>query len=433
MSNGSTRLDSEHYYLSLRILQIATMAIFQIGIPFFFISEFGISGYGQWVISVSIVSFLGFFDFGLFNSVINDAIAFRTLGKNESAKSLLETLSKFTVFMSIVLTLVILFLDAVLPFLRDADNLIMILALGAILQTVIRLNEAVSRAYLHASGFAVLVTSYIFESILLILAIHLQFQFVAIATLVVCSRFLFVGVGFFFNRNRVSLFKVIKLNVDEIFLFLQHNIGKGLAFFALPVGYIILFDFSNVILGSVISKEFVAELSLLRISTGIIRQFSSAILASYSPSLSQAIFSGDARVLMRLHQRMRLTLIVTISIISVLLLFSSNLIFSYYFKGATLLSIPIFLLFALSVILDIPWNYRSTLLFAANMHEGIAKRFLLSSVLAVVAIYFLGPLLGFLGVIISFSLQDVLLTRYAFKKSSIFLQSHEINPGGKLV
>ena len=130
MSNGPNRIDSEHYFLGLRILQIATMAIFQIGIPFFFISEFGISGYGKWVISLSIVSFLGFFDFGLFNSVINDAIAFRTLGKNESAKKLLETLCKFSVVMSILLTLVILLLDAVLPILKDTDNLIMILAVS---------------------------------------------------------------------------------------------------------------------------------------------------------------------------------------------------------------------------------------------------------------------------------------------------------------
>ena len=77
MSDGPNRINSEYYYLGLRILQIATMAIFQIGIPFFFISEFGISGYGKWVISLSIVSFLGFFDFGLFNSVINDANPYR--------------------------------------------------------------------------------------------------------------------------------------------------------------------------------------------------------------------------------------------------------------------------------------------------------------------------------------------------------------------
>ena len=44
MSNGSTRLDSEHYYLSLRILQIATMAIFQIGIPFFSFLNLGYLG-----------------------------------------------------------------------------------------------------------------------------------------------------------------------------------------------------------------------------------------------------------------------------------------------------------------------------------------------------------------------------------------------------
>jgi O-antigen/teichoic acid export membrane protein len=193
----------------------------------------------------------------------------------------------------------------------------------------------------------------------------------------------------------VSILDVMKLDLETVMIFWRQNLGKGLAFLALPLGNVILFDFTNIILGSVISKEFVAELSLIRISTGVIRQFSSAILTSYSPVLSQAIFSANAHVIRRLQNRIRFTLLVAISMISGLLLISSNLIFEHYFKETTLLSRPIFVLFAVSVVLDIPWNYRSTFLFAANLHQGIAKRFLLSSLLAIISVFFLAPAMGF--------------------------------------
>lgn len=433
MSNWLARLNSEYSFLILRFMQIASMTLFQLVFPVLFISRFGITSYGEWVISVSIVSFLGFLDFGLFNSVINDAIALRSIGQDDSAKKLLDTLAKFIVFTSFALTLMISSMVFVLPFHIDNRTLIAILGFGVILQVLIRLNESVSRAYLNASGFAVLVTSYIVESTLLAFAVYSKFDLVKIATLLVCSRSMFVTFGFFLNRKYLSPLKVIRSNLKEITIFFKQNIGKGVGFLSLPIGYLVLFDFSNVILGSVISREFVAELSLLRISTGVIRQFSSAILTSYSPVVSQAIFSQDVRILKLLQKRMRFTLILTISIISALLLISSNFIFSYYFKGTTLLSFPIFVIFAISVIIDIPWNYRSTFLFAANMHEGVAMRFLLSSVLAIVAVYYLGPLMGIFGVIISFCIQDILLTRYAFKKSSIFFQSPDSNNGANIV
>lgn len=219
MSNWLTRLNSEHSFLILRLMQIASMTIFQLVFPVLFISGFGITSYGKWVITISIVSFLGFLDFGLFNSVINDAIAFRSVGQDESAKKLLYALAKFILYTSFALTVMIPIMVFVVPFHIESNTLIATLAFGVILQVLIRLNESISRAYLNASGFAVLVTSYIVESTLLALAVYSEFEFVKIATLLVCSRSMFVTVGFFLNRKYLSPLKVIRPNFEEITIF----------------------------------------------------------------------------------------------------------------------------------------------------------------------------------------------------------------------
>jgi hypothetical protein len=420
----------ENSFFILRIVNIVAMFVFQIGTPTLIIAKFGISGYGIWVFSLSIVCILNLCDFGLFNSVVNDVIALRTQGGNQRAESLLKALWSFILLVGFLLILLVQVFDFFVSLDANMDKLITTLAVAAILQIFIRLNEAISRAHLKVSGFAVLVVSYIFESFLLIIGIMYNLELGGLASLLIYSRILFVFFGFYINRHHVSIISLLEIKIHDMSYFLRNNIRKGIGFLALPIGYLLLFDISNIILGTLVSKEFVGELSLLRISTGIIRQFSSAVLASYSPVLSEAIFSMDWKILKKIQARMRLTLIVTISFICALLMISSNLIVDWYFQDAETLSVSIFVIYIFCTVIDIPWVYRATFLFSANLHEGIAIRFLLSSFLALVVVYFLGPLLGLIGVAIAFCVQDVVLTRYAFKKSSILLHSCAINSRG---
>ena len=416
-------LKTEETYLALRAIYMLFMTLFQIGIPILFIREFGLDGYGEWIIALSLSTIVSLCDFGMFNSVTNEAIRLRSLGKEFEAEKTLECLWKYTFMIALTLIIVILVLDGTLLALINSGNLFSYIAIGLVLQVIIRLNEAISRAHVNPRGFGVLVFSYILESILLVICItlHTSIETLAISTLL--SRLVFISIGSILNGQWLSFRTANQRSVKEIVDFLHLNLRKGFGFLAMPVGSLLLFDGSNLILGVIMSKEFVASLSLLRISTGVIRQLSSAILTSYSPTLSREIFSGNKIQLLSLKSQIRNRLIFSTLIPFSILALASDFIISEYFKNAPLITPLIFIVFLLSVAIDVPWNYRSVFLFAANEHEGIAKRFLLSSLIGVVSLFYLAPKFGLLGIVIAFCVQDILLTRYTFLRSSALIRS----------
>ena len=416
-------LKTEETYLVLRAVYILFMTFFQIGIPILFIREFGLEGYGEWIIALSLSTIVSLCDFGMFSSVTNEAIRLRSLGKELEAKKTLECLWKYTFMVALTLITVVLILDKTLLTLINSGNLFSYIAIGLVLQVIIRLNEAISRAYINPRGFGVLVFSYILESILLVICIIVQTSIETLAISTLLSRLVFISVGSILNRQWLSFIKANQRSVKEIVDFLQLNLRKGLGFLAMPVGFLLLFDASNLILAVLMSKEFVASLSLLRISTGVIRQFSSAIITSYSPILSREIFSGNKLELLSLKSQIRNRLIFSTVILFSTLALASDLIISEYFKNAPLVTPFIFIVFLISVAIDVPWNYRSAFLFAANEHEGVAKRFLLSSLIGIISLFYLAPKFSLIGIVIAFCIQDILLTRYTFRRSSELIQS----------
>lgn len=423
MNRTLRNLETEETYLVLRAIYILFMIFFQIAIPILFIREFGLSGYGEWIIALSVSTFLNLFDFGMFSSVTNEAIRLSSLGKAHEAKKILECLWKYTYILASALITVVLILDKTLLTLNNSGKLISYIAIGLVLQVIIRLNEAISRAHINPRGFGVLVFSYILESTLLIICIFTQTSIETLAISTLLSRLVFISIGSILNRQWLSIREATQRSLKEICIFLRSNLRKGLGFLAMPVGYLILFDVSNLILNALMSTEFVASLSLLRISTGVIRQLSSAILTSYSPSLSREIFSGNTHNLLSLKSQLRNRLIIGTVVLFSILALASDLIISEFFRNAPLVTPFIFVVFLTSVAIDVPWNYRSAFLFAANEHEGVAKRFLLSSLLAIISLFYLAPKFGLFGIIIAFCIQDILLTRYTFRSSSKLIQS----------
>jgi O-antigen/teichoic acid export membrane protein len=416
-------LEPEETYLVLRAVYIIFMTLFQIGIPILFISEFGLDGYGEWIIAISVSTFISLCDFGMFNSVANEAIRLRSTGKDFEAEKTLECLWKYTFMTALTLITLVLILDKTLLTSISSGKILSYIAIGIVLQTIIRLNEAISRAHVNPRGFGVLVLSYIIETVVLTIFITLQKSMETLALSTLISRLFFIFVGSILNRQWLSPRKAYQRSIMEIIEFFLLNLRKGLGFLAMPVGSVLLFDASNLILAALMSKEFVATLSLLRISTGIIRQFSSAILTSYSPSLSREIFSGNKLKLLSLKSQVRNRLILSTAILFSILALASDLIITEYFKNAPLVTLLIFIAFLISVAIDVPWNYRAAFLFAANEHEGVAKRFLLSSLIGAASLFYLAPKFGLFGVMIAFCIQDILLTRYTFIRSDALIQT----------
>lgn len=394
------------------------MTIFQIVIPALLIGNFGLSNYGKWVFAFSAVSFLNFMDFGFYNSVVNEVIALRAAKKSSQGQEMLESMSKFIIVVALFFLAIIIILRSTGIGKGQNGSLILWLAVAAIIQIIIRMNEAISRANLSANGFMILVISYISESCCLVIGAINNVNFANLAILLVISRIFYSILGTYFNRARISLFRVLRVNACEYLTFGRNNLKKGVLFLAVPIGNLLLFDGSNIILGTFVSKQFVAELSILRILTGIIRQFSSAVLTSYSPAISHAIFSRDQDNLDKLRKRMRFILILGISLLSIGLLIAVQFILEHLFVNASLITIPVFLIFLSSVILDVPWNFRATFLFAVNEHAEIAKKYMISSIIALIVMYPLVANLGLIGVAVSFSIQDFMLTRTAFRSSA---------------
>lgn len=416
-------LKTEEKFLFLRSIYILFMTLFQIGIPILFVREFGLEGYGLWVIALSFSAFVSLCDFGMFHSVCNEAIRLNSLGLESDAKKNLECLWKYTLILALTLILLTLILGSSLFTLSISGNLFTFIAVGLVLQVIIRLNEAISRAHVNPRGFGVLVFSYILESSLLVICIAMQTSIETLAVSTIISRLFFIQVGFILNRRWLSIRKASHRSFNEIATFLRLNLRKGFGFLAMPLGYLILFDASNLILGLIMSKEFVATLSLLRISTGVIRQFSSAVLTSYSPTLSSELFLGNRLKVLSLKSRMRTLLICSTLVLFTILTLCSDLIVSEYFKDAPLINSYIFIIFLISVAVDVPWNYRSIFLFAVNEHEGVAKRFILSSLIGTCSLFYLAPEFGFFGVVMSLCVQDIFLTRYTFLRSRELIES----------
>ena len=417
----------ENSFLNLRVVYIGGMIFFQILTPILFIRGYGLGKYGIWIMSVSLVTFFNFIDLGFFNSIINKVIGLRAENLLEQSETLLETLwiLLFRVTSFLVFVILCVWIFGFGEF--NPKPLLVLLALASIFQVLIRLNEAIARAHLDSTGFRFLVMAYFFESICLMMGLYNRLSFENLALLLLASRLFFVLVGNVMNRARINYSRALEIKWNALFLFARRNLKEGLFFLVMPLGNLLLFDGSNIVLGLYISKEFVAELNLLRISTGVIRQFSSAVLTSYSPYISHAMYSNDSSMIHKLRTRIRSLLLIGVGAISLGLVVMTNFLFSNFFKNSALISTTVFYIFLVSVILDIPWNFRASFIFAVNRHVKISMGFLTSSLLALLFVYPLAQNLGLLGVALAYSVQDVLLTGFAFKKSSEMIRFYGTN------
>ena len=406
----------ENKFLFFRTIQLAAIITFQVILPPLFIAKLGLTGYGEWLILVSFVAGFNFLDFGFFNSVVNKVIEIHSTNSLDNSHRLLEKMWKFVFLLAIS----VLATSATVWFFEFKNHrnslLVLFLIIATIFQVIIRMNEAISRARLKANGFGILTFSYIVESVGSGLVILSGLGLLQISLLLVISRLIFAITGTLVNRNDFSIHYALRIRFIDVVTFFRHNVKKGVYFLGIPIGNLLLFDGSNIILGLLVSKNLVAEINLLRISTGVIRQVSSAVLSSYGPALSQAIFLADRNKFDLLRKKMKKTLFVSVSICSFGLMMGSQVLLKFFFAGSDAITLFIFMIFLISVLVDIPWNFRSTFLFAANEYIEISNRFLLTSILALISLVPLVNIFGIVGVAIAFSIQDVILTRFSRKK-----------------
>lgn len=423
-STKQKSLRPENSFLIFRFVYISGMTFFQIAIPILFINEFNIAEYGKWVISLSVVTFVNFIDFGFLNSVINKALKANAQKEFDLSKQLLSNLV-FMIFNAcfIVLAIALVFhYFSKFSLYPQIEDYIYCLVAATCVQVVIRTVEGIFRANVSSEGFLILVISYLFESTLILFGLNHKFNFLGLALLLLGSRLFFCIYGLVRIKNFISFRSLFRMRISQNILFLRENLSAGLHFLFLPIGYMILFDGTNIILGIFISEEFVAAVSLLRIATGIFRQLTSAVLTSFYPSLSQVIFGGNLKELSRLHKKMGKLLLIFTSLLAFAFLISLDLIMSKFLSESSMVTKSVCIFFLFTVMIDIPWNFRASFLFASNSHIKLAKYFLLSSIVAILIVYPLASNLNLYGVGIAFCVQDLMLTRMAFKKSALILQ-----------
>jgi O-antigen/teichoic acid export membrane protein len=390
------------------------------------LSFLGIEDYGRWLVLYTLPSWLSLANLG-FGSVAANDISIAT-GQGDMVKARMIFSSTLRVVTYIVAGGCILMLPAAIfldweKFLQlpaDRHNEIMWVLIWFTLSTLLSFFGEIFQARFRAARQAhvfILISSFRPWVELLIMIIILQFttRFDHLALSLLISTILFiVAVQWMSYRAMPQLSYSSSLVQKNQF---RNLFRKGLAFQAFPLGNALIYQGNIIIVQLILGPVAVAIFGSVRTLVRSINQMLELINQVMWPELSILFGTGDLHKAARLH-RLGVVLSIGIAFIFVLALgvFGEKL-FAVWTGGAFVLSKTLLLLFLLPILFNSLWFTSSVIHMASNNHEGLAVRYLVAMVLAVIGCGIFSYLFGLEGAAISTIIADIVLIPYVFRVS----------------
>ncbi len=234
------------------------------------------------------------------------------------------------------------------------------------------------------------------------------------ATLPICSFILMVGL---YVSSRRSL-RQVRFDRSCVTWEGQFRLfRKGLYYQAFPLGNAILLQGQVLVVQWLLGPASVAVFSTARTLVRVISQGLEIVNHSVWPEMSLLFGSRNMGRIAVLH-RSSVMFSLGLSIVSVSLFFVSGPSLYALASGNTLMADrPLLSCFLVAVPLNALWYTSSMVQLACNRHEGIAKRYLASTLIALAAAILLTRSMGIFGAALATAVSDLLMIPYVLRRS----------------
>ncbi|HCT83632.1 MAG TPA: hypothetical protein DF296_00345 [Candidatus Margulisbacteria bacterium] len=410
--------------------QIITIISQIVSVPVF-LGFWGINLYGEWLVLSAIPSYLSLSDIGFGSVAGNEMIMLVARGERKKALSVFQSSWVLISVISMIIILCSVLVMKLFPLgpvfhikimsAYDIQFVLFFLMLQILVSLQIVLMAAAYRAEKkYAKGIFILNTIRFSAFFALTLAVINGAQ-PPYAALIFFSVMAIGAVGMYLNLRRsyswVSFgFGAAKLSIVKEF------VKPAFWFMAFPAGQIITLQGMviaiNIVLGPVAAVIF----STIRTVTRLAFQTMNILVNSISPEISMAFGNGNIPLVRYLHRRIFQASFWGVAFMVSVLSFSGQYLIQFWTRGRVSADHSFILLMLLAILVNALWYVSSSVQLSINKHQGVALRYLFTSVSSICAAIVLMKFMGLHGVAFAILSADIVMTVFVMKESLLLTQ-----------
>ncbi|MEI6657220.1 MAG: hypothetical protein WCO76_01660 [Planctomycetota bacterium] len=414
--------------LSASLLAKASVSIYRVAIIPLLIWFLGAERYGEWLLLSALPSWLSLSSFSLGSVAANAMTLHAAKGDHREARSVYSTtMVALAVFAAVGVAIAAALLWLVqagimtLPGRSVAVPGSTLMAIGLLCGSVfVSFFAEPLAARLRAAGkadvgIALGGTMPWIEAACCVFALIVRADFVSLASATLVSRCLYVAVNWWISRRAH----------DELYFswpdvrasLIAPLLSKGLAYQALPLGHALSNQAMLMVVGAAIGPMAVAVFGTARTMIRLGTQAMELINFAVWPEMSLLLGSGDYLQAATIHRTAAAFTIGTGIATAIGATLTGPWVFGIWTLHELSVTHGLMAIFGLSMLLQSLWHASLIVQLAANQHEGVAVRYVLGALLAVVLCYPLGRLWGLYGAAGSTLVVDALLIPYSIAKA----------------
>ena len=414
--------------LSASLLAKASVSIYRVAIIPLLIWFLGAERYGEWLLLSALPSWLSLSSFSLGSVAANAMTLHAAKGDHREARSVYSTtMVALAVFAAVGVAIAAALLWLVqagimtLPGRSVAVPGSTLMAIGLLCGSVfVSFFAEPLAARLRAAGkadvgIALGGTMPWIEAACCVFALIVRADFVSLASATLVSRCLYVAVNWWISRRAH----------DELYFswpdvrasLIAPLLSKGLAYQALPLGHALSNQAMLMVVGAAIGPMAVAVFGTARTMIRLGTQAMELINFAVWPEMSLLLGSGDYLQAAAVHRAAAAFTIAAGIATALGAAVAGPWVFGIWTLHELSVTHGLMAIFGLSMLLQSLWHASLIVQLAANQHEGVAIRYVLGALLAVVLCYPLGRLWGLYGAAGSTLVVDALLIPYSIAKA----------------
>ena len=407
--------------------KVSSIVIRLVQVPLL-ISVLGVDDFGRWLVLSSIPAWLTLANMG-FGSVAANEMSMAAAGNDlDRAKSIFSTTIALVfaiVCIGSIITISIAPFIAWEDFLKVSNSRHTELVLAVIWFALSIFLSFSAEAYggrfraARKAHTAVVLSSFRpwFELIgmVIVLQFSTRFDYLALSMLVATILYLIIMNAYSKRVFPELVFSISTVRKDQFRLLFQ----KGIAFQAFPLGNALLFQGNLLVVQFVLGPAAVALFGTARTLVRSVNQVMEMINQVIWPELSLLLGAGEYSKAARVHRMgVGLSLLLSMTCLVGLALVGKPL-YTWWTDKAIALPEHLLLLFLVAIPFNALWYTSSVVHAACNKHEGLAIRYIIATVLTLIACVALSYYQGIEGAAISTVVVDIILIPYVFKYSLV--------------
>ncbi|WP_080056013.1 lipopolysaccharide biosynthesis protein [Spirosoma aerolatum] len=393
------------------------------------ISALGVEDYGRWLVLASLPAWIRLANFGFGNVAANEMSMLLAANEVDNARKVYSTTLTLTTIIGIVGGILATILVPMIPWegfigqksQSEISKAVYWLAISVFVSFLIDVSYSRFRAARKAH-LSVLIGSFMpwVELLLMVIVLRYTTRFDYLGLAVLGSTVLFLGLYQFLSRKSMPLLTFSLKDVQPSRF--RDLFWKGMAFQAFPLGNALVFQGNLLIIQAILGPYAVTVFGTTRTLIRTINQAMELVNQAIWPEMSHLFGSNDMGRASKLHR-----LGVGVSIIGAcigtifLMLFGKDLYGLWVGKNITI-SNHLLIIFLIPIPFNAVWFTSSVVHLASNKHEGLAIRYLLSTLVGFIACIVLCYFQGIEGAALSTIVADLVLIPYVLKNSLILTE-----------